>query len=159
VIDLPAYWVVLLPVELPAIFLTGVVALAGLLRLKLDPATRRDVIALALLAFAGLMVSWLLASRLGEHNDLGWRAALPPIIVLTVLAAAGLARWVAARAWIAVAAALVAIALGLPLSFELLRDNASGHMQPDAAAFAQAPAMWAAVRRHSLPDERVGNNP
>jgi hypothetical protein len=81
------------------------------------------------------------------------------VAALTVLAAAGLARWIVSRRWIAVAAALVAIALGLPRSFEILRDNAAGHLQPDAAAFAQAPAMWAAVRRHSLPDERVGNNP
>src|SRR6202011_429111 len=95
----------------------------------------------------------------GDNNDLGWRAALPPIAVLTVFAATGLARWIATRAWIAVAVALVAVAVGLPRSYEIMRDNAAGHMQPDAAAFAQAPAMWAAVRRHSLPDERVGNNP
>jgi hypothetical protein len=159
VLDLPAYWMVLLPVELPAIFLTGIIAAAGLRRTTLDPAVRREGLALALLAFAGLSVSWLLASTLGDNNDLGWRAALPPIAVLTAFAAAGLARWVAARAWTPVAAALVAIALSLPRSYEILRDNAAGHMQPDAAAFAQAPAMWAAVRRHSLADERVGNNP
>jgi hypothetical protein len=158
-LDLPAYWLVLLPVELPAIYLTGVVAAAALRRTTSDPAIRRDALALALLAFAGLMVSWLLASTLGDNNDLGWRAALPPVAVLTVFAAAGLAHWVAARAAVAVAAALVAIALGLPRAYEILRDNAAGHMQPDAAVFAQAPAMWAAVRRHSLPDERVGNNP
>lgn len=159
-LDLPAYWVVLLPVELPAIYLTGVAALAFMLaRVKLDPATKRDVIALALLAAGVLAVSWLLASRLGNNDDLGWRAVLPPVIVLTLFAAAGLARWVAARAWMMVAAGLVAIALGLPRSYEILRDNAAGHMQPDAAAFAQAPAMWEAVRRHSLADERVGNNP
>ena len=158
-LDLPAFWLVLLPVELPAIYVTGVVAAAVLRRTQLDPQTRRDALALALLAFAGLVVSWLLVSQLGENNDLGWRAALPPITVLTAFAAAGLAHWLAARAWIAVTAALVAIAPGLPRSVELLRDDAAGHMQPDAKAFAQAPAMWAAVRRHSLPDERVGNNP
>jgi hypothetical protein len=159
-LDLPAYWLVLLPVELPAIFVTGVVALAALLaQARRDPTMKRDTVALALLAAGGLVVSWLLASTLGGNNDLGWRAALPPVAVLTAFAAAGLARWIAARAWIAVAAALVAIALGLPRAYELLRANAAGRLQPDAAAFAQAPAMWAAVRRHSLPDERVGNNP
>jgi len=159
VLDLPAFWLVLLPVELPAIFLTGVVAAAALRRATIDPAVRREGLALALLTFAGLAVSWLLASTLGDNNDLGWRAALAPIAVLTVFAAAGLARWVAVRAWMPAAAALVAIALGLPRSYEILRDNATGRMQEDAAAFAQAPAMWAAVRRHSLPEERVGNNP
>jgi hypothetical protein len=159
-LDLPAYWLVLLPVELPAIYLTGVVAFGVLLRrMKLDPATKRDVLALGLLALAGLLVSWLLASRLGENNDLGWRAVLPAIVALTVFAAAGLARGVAARASMMLAAGLAAMALGLPRSYQILRDNAIGHMQPDAAAFAQAPAMWEAVRRHSLTDERVGNNP
>jgi hypothetical protein len=158
-LDLPAYWLVLLPVELPAIYVTAVIAVAVLRRARPDPAIRRDALALALLAFAGLTVSWLLASTLGDNNDLGWRAALPPIVVLTASAAAGTARWAADRAAVAVAAALVAIGLGLPRSYEILRANATGHMQPDAAALAQAPAMWAAVRRHSLPDERVGNNP
>jgi hypothetical protein len=193
VLDLPAYWLVLLPVEFPAIVLTGALAAAALLRATPDrpahaPAkwtpvrrqehapikesrgcsdsagtehalVRRDALVLALLAAVALSVSWLLASTLGANNDLGWRAALPAVAALTVLAAAGLARWIAARRWVAVAAALVAIALGLPRAYEILRDNASGHMQPDAASFAQAPSMWAAVRRHSLPDERVGNNP
>jgi hypothetical protein len=159
VLDVPAYWLVLLPVELPAIVLTGALAAAALLRATLDRPVRRDTLVLALLAAVALSVSWLLASTLGDNNDLGWRAALPAVAALTVLAAAGLARWIVSRRWIAVAAALVAIALGLPRSFEILRDNAAGHLQPDAAAFAQAPAMWAAVRRHSLPDERVGNNP
>jgi hypothetical protein len=159
-LDLPAFWLVLLPVELPAIVVTGAVAAAVLLRRgQLDPATRRDALALILLAAGGLAVSWLLASTLAENNDLGWRAALPPIAVLTAFAAAGLARWIAARAALPVAAALVAIALGLPRSLEILRDDARGHMQAEAAAFAEAARMWAAVRRHSLPDERVGNNP
>jgi hypothetical protein len=159
VLDLPAYWLVLLPVELPAILLTGALAAAVLLRAKPDRRVRRETLVLALLAIVALAVSWLLASTLGDNNDLGWRAVLPAVAALTVFAAAGIARAIASRAWIAVAAALVAIALGLPRAYEILRDNAAGHMQPDAAAFAQVPAMWAAVRRHSLPDERVGNNP
>jgi hypothetical protein len=160
VLDLPAFWLVFLVVELPAIYLTGAVALAGSLRSKAtEQATRRDALALALLAIVGLGVAWLLASTLGENDDLGWRAVLPAVLALTVFAAAGLARWVAARAWLPAAAALVAIALGLPRSVEIIRDNAIGHPQPDAAAFAQAPEMWDAMRRHSIADERVGNNP
>jgi hypothetical protein len=158
-LDLPAYWLVLLPVEFPAIVLTGVLAAAALLRTGGDRAVRQETLALALLAVVALSVAWLLASTLGENNDLAWRAVLPAVAALTAFAAAGLARWIVSRAWIAVAAALVAIALGLPRAGEILRHNWTGHMQPDAAAFAQAPAMWAAVRRHSLPDERVGNNP
>jgi hypothetical protein len=158
-LDLPAFWLVLLPVELPAVVLTGAIAAVVLLRAPLDRDVARETLALWLLALVGLAVSWLLASSLGENNDLGWRAVLPAVAALTVFAAAGIAHALASRAWLAVAAALVAIALGLPRAWEILRDDAAGHMQPDAAAFAQAPAMWAAVRRHSLPDERVGNNP
>ena len=158
-LDLPAFWLVLLPVELPAILLTGALAAAVHLRAQPDRLVRRETLVLALLAIVALAVSWLLASTLGANNDLGWRALLPAVAALTAFAAAGIARVIASRAWIAVAAALVALALGLPRASEILRDNAAGHMQPDAAAFTQAPAMWAAVRRHSLPDERVGNNP
>jgi len=158
-LDLPAYWLVLLPVELPAIIITGALAAVALLRAPLDRDVGRETLVLTLLAVVALAVSWLLASTLGGNNDLGWRAVLPAVAVLTVFAAGGIANALAWRAWIAVAAALVAIALGLPRAFEIVRDDATGHMQPDAAAFAQAPAMWAAVRRHSLPDERVGNNP
>ena len=158
-LDVPAYWLLVL-VELPAIAVTGTVAAAGLLRRHdLDPAIRRDALALALLGTAGLAISWLFASTLGGNDDLGWRAALPGIVALTAFAAAGLAEWVAARAARTVAAALVAIAIGLPRSYEIIRDNATGDRGPDAGLFAQAPALWAAVRRHAAPDERVGNNP
>ncbi len=158
-LDLPAYWLALLPVELPAILFTGALAAVALLRAPLDRDVERETLVLALLAVVALAVSWLLASTLGDNNDLGWRAVLPAVAVLSAFAAAGLAGALASRKRLAVAAAVVAIALGLPAGFGIVRGNATGHMQPDAAAFAQAPAMWAAVRRHSLPDERVGNNP
>jgi hypothetical protein len=160
ILDLPAFWLVLLVVELPAIYLPGIVAAGALLaRRTLDRARWCDALALGLLAAAGLAVSWLLASTLGGNNDLGWRAVLPPVLALTAFTAAGLSQWIAARTWIAVAAAVGAICLGLPRSVEIIRDNATGHMQPDAKAFAQAPELWAAVRRHAAADERVGNNP
>jgi hypothetical protein len=160
ILDLPAFWLVFLVVELPAISIAGLVALIAMLRrADGDRAVRCDAIALACLAAAGLVVAWLLVSTVGDNNDLGWRAALPAILALTAFAAAGLASWLAARAYVAVAAALLGIALGLPRSATIVRDDVAGHRQPDAAAFAQAPAMWAAVRRHAAEDERVGNNP
>jgi hypothetical protein len=158
-LDLPAFWLVLLPVELPAIFVTGAIAAVVLLRAPLDREVGRETLVLVLMALVALAVAWLLASTIGANDDLGWRAVLPAVAALTAFAAAGIARARVARARLAVAAALVAIALGLPRAWEILRDDTLGHPQPDAAAFAQAPAMWAAVRRHSLPDERVGNNP
>ena len=52
----------------------------------------------ALLAAASLACAGLFASTIGNNNDLGWRAVLPGVIVLTVFAAVGLSRWIAARA-------------------------------------------------------------
>jgi hypothetical protein len=159
ILDVPAFWLLVL-VELPAIAVTGAVAAIALLRRRdLDPAIRDDACTLTLLGFAGFGTSWLLASTLGNNDDLGWRAALPGIVALTAFAAAGIAGWVAARALRAIAAALLAIAIGLPRSYEIIRDSATGDRSPDAGLFAQAPALWAAVRRHAAPDERVGNNP
>ena len=160
ILDLPAFWLVLLVVELPAIYLVGTAALASFLAAPgVDRERRQDALALGLLAVTALAVSWLLASTLGENNDLGWRAVLPAVLVLTVFSAVGLAQWIAARAWIAAAAALGAICLGLPSAVEIVRQNIAGHDQPDAAAFAQTPDLWAAVRRHAAPEERIGNNP
>jgi hypothetical protein len=160
VLDLPAFWLLFLVVELPAIYVAGVVALAALLtRQGLDRGTRRDALALAALAAAGLAVAWLMVSTVGDNDDLGWRAVLPAVLALTAFAAAGLAHWIAARAFAVVVAALIGIALGLPGSGAIIRDDVMGHRQPDAAAFAEAPQMWAAVRRHAADDERVGNNP
>ncbi len=160
ILDLPAFWLVLLVAEFPAIYLTGMIALAACVAAPgLDPPRRRDALALGLLAATGLAVSWLLVSTLGGNNDLGWRAVLPAVLVLTVFSAVGLSRWMAARAWIAAAAAVGAICLGVPRTVEIIRDDVAGHDQPDAKAFAQSPDLWAAVRRHAAPDERVGNNP
>jgi hypothetical protein len=157
-LDVPAYWLFLL-VELPAIAVTGAFALALVLRRPPDAGARGDALALTLLGGVGLVISWLVASTLGGNNDLGWRAILTAILALTAFAATGLAEWIAARRTRAVAAALIAIAAGLPRSYEIIRDNARGDPWPDAKAFAQSPAMWAAVRRHAAPDERVADNP
>ena len=159
ILDVPAFWLLVL-VELPAVAVTGTVVGAALLRRRdLDPAIRRDANALALLGVAGFLIAWLLASTLGNNDDLGWRAVLPGIVALTAFAAAGLAEWVAARAYRAVAAALIAIAIGLPRGYTIIRDNVTGDQASDAKLFARAPALWAAVRRHAAPDERVANNP
>ena len=123
------------------------------------PDRRRAVLALAALAAASLTISWLLASTLADNNDLGWRAVLPAAMALTVLSAAGLARWIAARAWTAIAVTAAAILVGLPGAVELIRSDVAGRREADAKLFAQTPEMWAAVRRHAGPDERIANNP
>jgi hypothetical protein len=159
-LDPPGFWLVFLPVELAAIYIPGIMALVAFLSCRdLDPDRRRAVIALAALAAASLTISWLLASTLADNNDLGWRAVLPGAMALTVFSAAGLARWIAARTRTAVAVTAVAILVGLPGAAELIRSDMAGRREADARLFAQTPEMWAAVRRHAGPDERIANNP
>jgi hypothetical protein len=160
ILDPPAFWLVLLAVELPAIYLTGLFGLGELaLTRKLAPEIRCVVTALAALAAASLMVSWLIASTLGDNNDLGWRALLPAAMALTAFAAAAVARWMASRARVAVAAAVGAVVLGLPGGFELVRSDVFGDPAADGTLFAQSPELWTAVRRHAAAGERVANNP
>ena len=159
ILDLPAFWLVLLVIEFPAIFITGVIALAVLLRSGLESERKRVIGTLAALAAASLVVTWLLTSRLGDHNALAWRAVLPAVLGLIIAAAAGLTRWISQRVYGAAFAAIAALILGFPGAVDLAIRNARGHASGSAAALAQAPALWAAVRAHASADERVANNP
>jgi hypothetical protein len=156
-LDLPAYWLIFLTVELPAAFLAGVIAFAALLRSQLRQQERLLAVALAALAATGLCVSWLLLSSLGGNNDLGWRAALPGTMILVAIASAVIGR--APRNIAVLAIALGGLALSLPETVGMIRYNATGEPTPEAKIFAQTPEMWAAVRRHTPPGRRVGNNP
>src|SRR5262249_9399830 len=69
ILDLPAYWLVLLNVEFPAILITGVIALTVLHKSEPEGGRKRVVAALAALAATSFVVTWLLTSPLGEHND------------------------------------------------------------------------------------------
>jgi hypothetical protein len=159
-LDLGAYWAILLPLQLPAIFVAGV--LAAVMTLRGPPRTRlghQQACALALLAATSFAIPWLFASTIA-NNDLAWRGVLPGVLILIVFAAAGLSQWLAAkpRQWRATVAAGLWL-LGLPGGFEVARANIRGLTASSAAAFAKAPELWAAVRRHTAPDERVANNP
>jgi hypothetical protein len=156
-LDMPAFWVILLVVELPAIYLTGVYAMLRLTG-QLDPARRRVATILIHLAGASLAVSWLMVSTIGGNNDLGWRAVLPACLVLTVFAVAGLSQWIRTNRRHA-AAGFVAIALALPSGISTLNYDIFGTRDPAGEAFAATPEMWAAVRRYAGPADRVGNNP
>jgi hypothetical protein len=159
-LDLPAYWLVLLTVELPATYVTGSIALVALLASgRLDRERHHAAAAFAALAGTGLAIGWLLVSTLADNNDLGWRAILPAAMVLIVFAAIGLSQWIAARAWLVAAAAVAALAIGLIEGGVIIYGNIVGRPTASAKAFAQTPATWAEVRRYSAADERVGNNP
>jgi hypothetical protein len=153
-LDLPGFWLVYLVVELPAIYLTGAWMLRRLWRDPDDPARHLVNVALVALAAAGLLTSWLLASTFG-NNDLGWRATLPPILVLTAAAAAALTGPLS-RAWTTIALGLVL--LGLPAGAITAHTYVTGN-SPRSEVFARTPEMWAAVRAHTPPIARVINNP
>jgi hypothetical protein len=155
--DMPAFWLILLVVELPAIYLTGVLAMVRLTK-DLDPRRKAVATVLIHLTAACLAVAWLMVSTVGGNNDLGWRAVLPACLALTVFAVAGLAHWIRTSTRLAVAG-FVAIVLGLPSGIDILVHNITGSRDPADKAFAATPEMWAAVRRHAGPADRVANNP
>jgi hypothetical protein len=81
------------------------------------------------------------------------------VLALTIFAAAKLANWIAAHRRVVAAAAIGAVLLGMVEGAAIVDENLSGRGAPVSALFARTPAMWAAVRRHAAPDERVANNP
>lgn len=158
--DLPAYWLVLLPVEFPVIYAVGIAFLAGQLRRSsTDGASGYEIRALSMVTAISLVSSWLLVSTVGENNDLGWRAILPGILILTAAAAAGIERAIRHRARLALGFALLGIAATVPSGVEISVGNARGNASPTAAWFSRAPAMWEAVRRHAGVKERIANSP
>ena len=159
-LDLPGYWLVILPVELPAVFVAGGIALIVMLRSASPRAEKLAVALLACLAGAGLTVSWLLVSTLGNNNDLGLRAIIPAEMVLIVSVAAAAAGPAKGRLRIVVIAiALTGLVLSLPDMAKIIYDNTAGRPRPGGVAFAQSPEMWAAVSRHAPAAARVANNP
>jgi hypothetical protein len=166
-LDLPAFWLIELPIEFPATYFAGTIALWMALRSKTfgqeafgQETFGQEKIALASFAClggAGLVASWLLASTLGDNNDLALRAVLPAAMVLIVATAVGIVR--APRRALIGAIALTGLVLGLPDTTYLIRTDFTGHDVPDAKIFAQAPELWAAVRRFAPPGARVANDP
>ncbi len=150
-LDIPAYWLILLLIEFPAAWVLGAVAA---LRLKsaLMPALSTAV-------FASLCGGWLLVSTAGENNDLGWRAVLPGLLILTAFAGAYFAHCLARRWLIGTIAGVALLSLALPDGFGLLRQNIVGRLSEDGVRFRDAPALWATVRRQTAADERVASNP
>jgi hypothetical protein len=157
VADLPAYWLVLLVIEFPAISVAGGAAMIGALAgqnvFRID---RRLVVGFTLLSGVSFGIAWLFISTVA-NNDLGWRGVLPGILTLTILATAGLSRWFETRP--KAIAAIACVLIGLPGGLQIARDNIVGIPVSSAPLLAESPELWAAVRRYAAPDERVGNNP
>lgn len=153
-LDVPAYWLLYLPIEFASFYVAGLIGLFVLVKERRNSATP-----LALLVAASLAVGGLLRSTVAWNNDLGWRAVLPALLLLVAFAATAISRWPAVSARFASAVAAVGVILALPYTFELTREDLFASPSPTERAFAQAPALWQAVQRHASVDERVANNP
>ncbi len=160
ILDIPGYWLIILPAELPAAYVAGTIAFVVILRAAMPRAEKLAAAMLACLAGTGLVVSWLLVSTLGQNNDLGLRAIIPAAVVLIAAAAAVAAGLpsVARRAPV-ITAAVIGLLLSLPDVAETIHDNVLANHARDGKVFAQTPELWAAVRRHAPPTARIGNNP
>jgi hypothetical protein len=160
-LDIPGYWLVILPVELPATFIAGTIALVAALCSSLGRSEKLAVTVLACLAGAGLVASWLLLSTVGQNNDLGLRAIIAAETVLIVITAAATAGLATRRLRAAIAAiALMGLVTTAPDFVQTIHDNIVAPARPpDANLFAHVPELWAATRRYTAPDARVANNP
>ena len=160
ILDVPAYWLVYLPVEFAAFYPAGLVGLFFLLKDRsLDAPGQQTIRPLALLAAASLVAAWLLRSVVADNNDLGWRAVLPGLLLLIVFAAAAISRWPRRGARLCGILAAVGLVLTLPDTIQLLNEDFFASHPPSERLFATTPSMWQAVRRHAGPSERVANNP
>jgi hypothetical protein len=158
-LDLAAYWLLLLPIEFPVAVLAGTAGLWHWARPRRGRTVPLPALALVLLAAVSFCGAWLLVSTAGENNDLGWRAVLPGLLIATAAGAAAVARWLAEGPRLAAMALILVFALALPDGIDIAAGNLFGERKPSSAAFAEAPAAWAALRRHVAPDARVVNNP
>jgi hypothetical protein len=159
-LDLPAYWLLYLPVEFAAFYPAGLAGLYFLLKDRcVDSANRRTLWPLALLAGTSLVAAWLLRSVVAINNDLGWRAILPGLLLLIVFAAAAISRWPRRGARLCAILATLGVVLTLPDTLQFLREDFFASRTPSERLFAETPSMWQAVRRHAGPGERIANNP
>ncbi|MDI4663525.1 hypothetical protein K9U40_04115 [Xanthobacter autotrophicus] len=157
ILDIPAYWLLLLPIELPAIAFAGSVGLVMALRRR--HGTYRLAAALGTLSLGALAISAFLVSTAGENNDLGWRAVLPAVLVLSGFAGAAIASVVQRQRWLAMGAAALLIAAGVPDSVVLATGNLRGVRSVDGETLPGDPALWAAVRREVAAEVRIASNP
>ncbi|WP_375461976.1 hypothetical protein [uncultured Enterovirga sp.] len=159
-LDLPSFWLILLPLTFPAI---SIPAVAGF-RLAInerdgpEPQRRLMLVALIVLALAGLATSGFLVSTIG-NNDLGWRAVLPAVLVGSAAAASAVVCLLRRSSWLAAIATAAATLLGLPDAARTAVANMAGQHTTAAQDFANMPALWEAVRQIAHPEDRVANNP
>jgi hypothetical protein len=154
-LDVPAFWLILLPVEFAAFYLAGLIALFALLK----DGDGQTVRVAGLLAAASLLAGWLLRSVVADNNDLGWRAVLPAVLLLIVFSATAISRWPLWPARVCAVLSAVGALLTLPGVLAVLREDFVASPRPDERLLATTPVLWQAVRQHTAPGERIANNP
>lgn len=156
IFDLPGYWLLQLPIDLPGIFLVGMLSIWQACGRNRWQTATMELRLFAVIAGAGLIAPWLFESTIA-NNDFGWRTLLPAVMALTVFGASWLSKqtWREPMPWL----------MMIPLSFGLfgggiyLNENAHGTPSSDGRDFLNSTEMWEAVRAHSSPTDRVANNP
>lgn len=163
-LDIPAFWLVLLPIEFPLVFIPGLIGLRRIARGRnSDEHQALTIQAFTMLCLGSLCCSWLLLSTVGDNNDLGWRAVLPGLFILTVTAAIAISHCLTElrtkRSAIPAMALLAAFVASVPDTIHNISGNLLGHPTSAGDTFAQSPALWAAVRQYTTPQTRIANNP
>jgi hypothetical protein len=158
-LDPPAFWTLLLPIEFPAVYIGGLIGLWTLAKTSLSGTERLEFQAHCILLVVSFAVSSLLASVIAENNDLGWRAVLPGLLILIAATARLVSHWPAPHTRVVTIIAAAGLLLGLPQSAALIGENLNGLRKPSERVFAATPDLWEAVRRHTPDAERVANSP
>ena len=113
--------------------------------------------ALLTLAATSILVCWCARSTI-ENNDLGWRAIVPALLILTpYAAAAALHLWHKKSTWRWIA--LLPPLLGAVGVWPLLHDNFAGQPTPDPTTLPRMAPTWIAIDRLTPPDARIASDP
>jgi hypothetical protein len=147
----------LLPIEFPATFVAGAIALSSRAARAPSRAGKTATWRPCRAGGRGLCASWLLVSTLGDNNDLGLRAVLARRHGPDRGAAVGM--MLASRRTAIIAVALGGLILSLPGTASMIRYNIGGSPVPDGRFSRNRRNLWAAVRRYASPTARVANNP
>jgi hypothetical protein len=160
IFDPAAYWLVLLVVEFPALYIVGSVMMFHLLRDQSLGTDRRWVLRIFVTTLVGsLSVGWMLMSKVGENNDLAWRGVLPAVMLLIMLASVGISRYLPILTSAMGLAGTAIIALAAFDGAIIIYGNILVAPEASSQLFAKSASMWRAVQSHSNPEERIANNP
>jgi hypothetical protein len=163
--DFFGYWAVRLPLDLAPVYVGGLLGLlgVGLLARNASAGLRRDLPVWLVLAIVPFLATQFLQSTLA-NNDLGWRAFMVGLFVLTGWSAVVL-RHLFDFSRLTVLAVVPAILMVASLPSGLIWLGSMSipalntrPMTEQHRVFASDPEIWAAVRRHTLPRESVLNN-